>query len=509
MHRRPLKALFAMIALVAIAVAWCRLLETRAGLVIERVELGRIPVTIFRPSSGEPAPVVVIAHGFAGSQPLMQPFAQTFARNGYIAVTFDFPGHGRNPLPLSGGFADMDLMNRQLLAALREVTRYAQQLPGTQGLAVLGHSMASDVVVRLAETESGVRATIAVSLFVPEDGHLPMPPNLLIIDGALEAAALVAQAHSLIDPSAGGQAEPSRTYGHFEDGSARRLVLARRVEHIGVLYSGHSLRESLAWLDTAFGRSSHGDIDERGRWLGLLLLGLIVLAWPLSALLPRVTSTAALACPALRDWLAVAVLPALLTPVLLWKLPTGFLPLLLGDYLALHFGLYGLLTLVGIAYLRRHTLPRARAATATGALLLAALAMIAYSLLSIGLALDSFVFAFLPGPRRWPMVAALAAGTLPYFVADESLTRRYAYGHGAYAATKVLFLLSLLFAVALNLEKLFFLVIIVPAILLLFGVYGLFSAWVFQRTRSPMVAAIANAVLFAWFIAVVFPMVDR
>ena len=58
-------------------------------------------------------------------------------------------------------------------------------------------------------------------------------------------------------------------------------------------------------------------------------------------------------------------------------------------------------------------------------------------------------------------------------------------------------------------EALFFLVIIVPAILLLFGIYGLFSAWVHRRTGHPLPAAMANALVFAWFIAVSFPVVVR
>ena len=46
-----------------------------------------------------------------------------------------------------------------------------------------------------------------------------------------------------------------------------------------------------------------------------------------------------------------------------------------------------------------------------------------------------------------------------------------------------------------------------PAILLLFVVYGLFSRWIDQRTRHPAVAAMALALAFAAFIAISFPRV--
>ena len=100
----------------------------------------------------------------------------------------------------------------------------------------------------------------------------------------------------------------------------------------------------------------------------------------------------------------------------------------------------------------------------------------------------------------------MLVGTLPYFLADEWLTRGAGAPRGAYAFTKLCFLVSLAIAVALNLEKLFFLIIIAAVILLFFVIYGLFSAWTYRATRHPLIGGCSNALAFAWAIAVTFPL---
>jgi hypothetical protein len=495
-------------AVAAIAVALWQLDRTTDGLVVSREHAGTIPVTVFRSAAGPPAPVVLIAHGFAGSQQLMQPFAVTLARSGYVAVTFDLPGHGRNPAPLPGGLADEDARSRALLGAIDAVARFACDLPAADGrLAVLGHSMASDLVVRYAETHPAVAATVGVSLFSPV-GRAAAPRNLLIIDGALEPAMLHDQGYRIVGAAADGAAREGVTYGHFADGTARRIALADGVEHIGVLYSRESMAEALGWMNQVFGRAGGDYIDARGRWLALLYLGLIALAWPLAQLLPRVSPEPLGGSHGWRALLPVAVAPAILTPLMLWKVSADFLPLLLGDYLLLHFALYGALTAAGLWLLgRRLERPHFRAASRPFAI--AVLAATAYCTLAVTLPADAYFTSFAPDAERMKLMPVLLCGTLPYFAADEWLTRGAGAARGAYAATKACFLLSLAIAIALSLSKLFFLIIIVPAILAFFIVYGLFSRWAYRRTGHPLVGAVANAVAFAWAIAVTFPFVSR
>jgi len=365
--------------------------------------------------------------------------------------------------------------------------------------------MASDVVVRYAMAHPEVVATVAVSLF-SVDATASSPRNLLIIDGALEPAMLRDAAFKIVSLSAGPDVQADTTYGRLDSGSGRRVALAPGVEHIGVLYSRASMAEARAWIDASFKRSGSADITTPGPALALMFIGLIALGWPLAGLLPRASESPSGAGLAWRQLLPVALGPAIVTPLLLWHAPRGFLPLLLGDYLALHFGLYGLLTAAGLVLVRTKQSP-GRLALPVGRLSLAIVAAGAYYMLALGAAANRYLTSLWPTPERVPLILALLAGTLPYFLVDEWLTRGPAARRGSYVATKACFLVSLVIAIALNLEQLFFLIIIVPVILILFVVYGMFSGWIYHRTRHPAVAAAVLALAFAWMIAVVFPVV--
>lgn len=504
-----MRFLVGLIATAAILIGLFELHETSRDLNVTRTVVGETPVTVFRRESAAPAPVVVIAHGFAGSQQLMQPFAETLARNGYIAVTFDFLGHGRNPVPIHGDITEGLTITDALLKELTDVAASARAQPENDGrLAVLGHSMASDIVVRYAQAHRDVEATVAVSVFSPVVTPAS-PRNLLVIVGALEPAMLRNEGLRIVNLTAGGAAIPGETYGQFSGGTARRLVLARGVEHIGVLYSHDGMVETVRWMNAAFGDRPHEEVDRRGRWLALVFAGIVALAWPLSALLPEVSPSPAGASLGWKALMTAALLPAIVTPLLLWKLPTDFLPILLGDYLTLHFLLYGAVSTAILSYLRKDRPPAIATTVAWKRIAIAAAAVSTYNILAFGLPIDAYVFSFLPIPARLPLITAIACGTLPYFMTDEWLTSGRESRRGAYALTKFCFLLSLGIAVALNPTKLFFLVIIAPAILLLFVAFGLISRWSYAATRHPFPGALANGAIFAWAIAVTFPMIVR
>ena len=503
----------AVAALLSILVGLWQLTSASDGLRISRVQAAGVPITLYRPATDEPAPTVVIAHGFAGSQHMMRTYAVTLARNGYSVATFDFPGHGRNAAPFVANLLDQDKRLGILLGALESAVDVAMsQANGDGRLALLGHSMAGDVLARYAVDHPGrVTAVVLLSPYISEGTATDRLPNLLQIYGEWEPEMLHQQGLKILARGGSESVAPGVTYGLFADRTGRRLDIADGVEHIGVLYGMDGLSSALEWLDRSFGRSGSGFLYRSGPWLGLLYLGLLLLVWPLSGWLPRPAERPLGAGLTWRRLLPVAVAPALLTPLLLWKLPSDFLPILLGDYLALHFAIYGMLTLLALWLSRRRDGGSAFVApavkTRSRALLIAMTASTLYATLAFAVPTDRFVTVLLPGAERLPQVLAILVGTLTYFMADEWATRGERAARGGYAFTKLLFLLSLMFAVALNLQELFFLVIIVPAMLILFLVYGLMSAWLYRRTNHPLVAAVANAAIFAIAVAVTFPVV--
>jgi pimeloyl-ACP methyl ester carboxylesterase len=502
---RPLDILLGVVALALIAVSVWRLEAARDEVSIETLAVGDAPVTVFRPAKPEgPAPAVVIAHGFAGSQQLMQSFALAFARNGYVAVTFDFPGHGRNPRPLAGVGGESG--GAGLLGdELDRVAAFAKGL-GDGRLALLGHSMASDIVVRGAGRTPGVSAVIAVSMFsrsiTPE-----APPNLLVMAGEWEGP-LRREALRPVEQVVGTEEARERvTVGDFAAGTARRAAIIPHAEHISVLYAVDSLGEAVSWLDQAFGRERAGPprLDSRGPWILLLLAGVVMLAKPLSGLLPVVSPHPAGIGVRGRELWALAV-PMLVVPLVLRVVPTHVLPVLVGDYLAAHFAAYGVVTAACILWVRRRRAAVAAAPMSWAAWAIGVAALSAYVAVAIFWPLDRYATSFAIGPSRIVLVLGMLVGTLAFSLANEWLTRGAGASRFAYPLSQAAFLASLALAIGLDLHRLFFLIVIVPVMIPVLMVFGLLSRWTYARTGSPLVAGAVSALAFAWAVGAVFPM---
>jgi len=493
--------LVAVLAVAAIVLSVWRLEGEAAGVRVEAVSFGAVPGRVYRPEGTALGPVLVISHGFAGSQQIMQSFALSAARAGYVAVTYDSSGHGRNPAPLTGSIVDVGGATATLVRELAAVAGEARGL-GDGRVAVLGHSMATDIVVRFAKATPWVEAVVAVSMFSPQV-TASAPRNLLVVTGQWEGM-LSAEALRVVRLMA-PEAVAGETYGAV--GNLRRAAVAPHVEHASVLFSSAAMGETVSWLDAVFGVvRAPVPVADRGGWIVLLLAGAVVLGWPLAGLLPRLAKVPQGAGLGWRRLWIVALVPMVAVPLVLRVVPTSFLPVLVADYLAVHFLAYGVATLICLWAVG------ARLPEVTGRGVLVGLAAAGFVALALFFPVDRYLTNFWPGsflgPGRGIIIAAMAVGTFAYFWTLDWSGRGPGSGRGAYLALKVCFLVSLALAVALDFERLFFLLIILPIVVIFFAIFGLLGAWVERRTNHPLPGAVMAGFAFAWALGVTFPMLS-
>ncbi len=473
--------------LVACAAIW-QLEAQRAGLDIATRTVGDTPVTRYA-EPGAMGPVVVVAHGFAGSRQMMQAYSHDLARTGYRVWAFDFEGHGRHPLPMSGDVDSLDGTTRMLVEQTRSVVEAAQTAEDWDGeVALLGHSMATDIIIRTALDEARVGPLVAISAFSQAVTETE-PDTLLLISGQWEPGlrAFARDALAMVDADA-GEGDTAR-----EGGVKRRAVVAPWAEHVAVLHSRAGRAEVVAWLDAAFERESDTEIRATGPWLMALMFSIVALAWPLARLVPETGPSVPRPLSA-RGFAAVLAVPAILAPLLAVQVELTVLPVLVADYLALHLALYGVLQLAILWWLGRRP---------SGLHPVATLALLVWGLGVFGFALDRYGANFWPTPERMTIIAALALGTLPFMLADAVLTCGAALWQRLVA--RVVFLASLAIAVLLDTERLFFLAMIGPVILLFFLIYGLMGRWAAYRAGAAS-AGVALGLILAWALGVSFPL---
>lgn len=477
----------ASIAVLMVLISLVMLEGARWGIERRDLAIGDTRATLYRLDDVTPRPLVVIAHGFAGSRQMMESIALTLARAGLAVVSFDFVGQGRSPLGMSPDVTVIEGTTVQLVAQTKAVIAAAEALPGVTGpAALLGHSMATDILVRSARDLPEVETVALISMYsdVITPAH---PARLLIVSGAQEGrlreVALEAVAQIAL-------AEEGQTVG--SGGVRRRAVSAPYVGHVGVLWSPTTLRETRDWLTEAANLPRSRTLAFTGPWIALLLAAIVALYRPLAQLLPSRPTPALEVSP--RLFLALLILPALPAAAAALAFTEPVLGFAAFGRLALFFGVWGGLQLAVLRHFMR--LPLRFDPAAFGLLLFWALGAFA-------LALDRYGAAFLPTGPRLPLMLLLAAGTLPFMLAKCLLAHGAPlWRRGLLALVPLVALAATMFAAPAEMGLLF---TVIPVFLLFLLVFGLMARWTAPRS-GPLTLGLALGIILAWSIAASTPL---
>lgn len=473
---RSLSHLITALAVVLACWSLYALQNARTSVSMDRVMLSDTPATFYTPAQHTGA-LVVVAHGFGGARQMMEAISLTLARAGHTVVAFDFIGHGRHPTPLSPAIQTLTGTTQDLVDQTLAVVEHAQRRTGLTEVSFVGHSMATDVVVRAAQHLDTTQNVVAISMY--SEAVTPIhPKRLLIVSGAFESRLrdVALSAVAQIGPALEGE---TVTSGDM----ARRAISAPLVGHVGVLWSPITLSEMSSWL------GAQGPPVATGKWIAALLVSIAILFRALVRLLP--VTTPQHGCSIARAVLAASVAAIAAGGVALTGLPlfglAGF------GALGLAFGVWGVLVLLILRTPLRLSGPD----------LVAGLVLVACSLGAFALALDRYGAAFVPTGPRLSLALALIPATLAFGFADRCLVQ----GHGLIVriALRLPFLVAITLAMVISPAELGLVFTVLPVLVLYWLVYGTMAMWVANRS-GPMGAGLGSGLILAWSIAASTPL---
>ena len=309
-----------MIALVGASWLASRVQQDFGGVVVENVtylNYNGIPVRakLLRPkaaSAQAPVPGILYIHGYQNNRETSDPYAVEFARRGMVVLSIDAIGRGNSGVP-------GDLSDPQFDHTYGGLTslKFLKALPfvDLEAVGLAGHSLGAETVYRLALMDQSVRALVISGFAYDGKATAAMPRNMLMIFGRYDefrrrmtgtrdfegewmTTALSRRVIGTEKPELG------RTYGSFEQGTARRVFMPP-VTHLGTSHNRAAVAEAVRWMRKALTPDDRYWVPaDRQIWpikewatLAAMLAGLGALM-PLALMLLRTTFFSSLQAPA-------------------------------------------------------------------------------------------------------------------------------------------------------------------------------------------------------------------
>ena len=109
--------------------------------------------------------LIILAHGFAGSTSFMRSIAVSLANAGHTTIRFDFLGHGKHKSPFLGNVRDPNGPSERFIKQLNLIIDTFKKKYQYSKVILIGHSMASDIIIRSANVREDIRSVIAISTY--------------------------------------------------------------------------------------------------------------------------------------------------------------------------------------------------------------------------------------------------------------------------------------------------------------------------------------------------------
>ncbi|UCD02072.1 MAG: alpha/beta hydrolase [Promethearchaeota archaeon] len=210
-----------------------------------------ISFNVFEPNTdGLNKKAIILGHGVMSNKEMMKGYAIEFAAAGFVAVPFDFRGHGQ-----STG----DHRSGSLLNDIQAIISYLGSRPDidSSNLGYLGYSMGG-VGIGVVNESTNFKCFIGAGTRLPKNlrkGNSSSPLNILMILGRYDEIITPDDLKDGLSNYTGIPAtdlDVNKLYGGFQDGNASMIYLDDLSNHVLGIWDPDFIREARDFIASTF-----------------------------------------------------------------------------------------------------------------------------------------------------------------------------------------------------------------------------------------------------------------
>ena len=239
------------------------------GLSTETSDGVTISFNVFEPSSGGlNKPAIIIGHGVMVNKEMMKGYALELAAAGFVAVPFDFRGHGQSTM------IEPDNKTKDIIA-IKEYLNTRSDVD-MNSLGYIGYSMGG-LGQELIHQDLAFKCFIGIGTWLYPTlraGDSTNPLNVLMIKAQFDELIELSGLKESLAIRVGipvSSIDSNKLYGSFQQGNASMIYLDDNSNHLTVAWDEDFIREARDWAINSF------DIDVVDETYYVNIRGLILL----------------------------------------------------------------------------------------------------------------------------------------------------------------------------------------------------------------------------------------
>ncbi len=486
---------FCLILILIALFAFWKLNFAERNLTSVREFVNKTPVTLTFKDNIKTKGIVFLAHGFAGSTSFMRPIAVALAEAGYLTVRFDFLGHGRHPLPYSGDITTIEGATQKFVNQTNEIiSHYLLKLSPSFSM-IIGHSMASDIIIRSASLNPSLNSAVAISAYT-DALKAKEPKNVLILNGQWEPQLRLKSLDILQDIGVDNPKE-GRFYGDLDDNTIRKVDFIGNADHVGVLYSVRTQRELVDWINFLKKDKQIFIGNNIGIWTGILFFSVFFLIISLTKFLPKKTSRKYQF--RYMRFFSINIIACALPPLILYNFTIKFV-----NFPA-HNHLINQMILMSIVLFFSLPPTQFKELTKSFNFPLFAFLFILFCIV-FGFILDNYVSSFLLTGTRVTVFFSCLIGSIPLMVLMQMYYDNYSNGWIIGNIFKLFLIISLSASILLNISQLFIMGYAILLFLAFALIFGFLANIIGRKYNNTLSSGLANGITLAWTFSTALPL---